>query len=359
MLNYTRPALRGGLHSGAGRILALGSVVLLVVSLCGSLLQPGVSIAQAAPQQPRLPTNLNNRQVHPGSVLVAFRTPVRASGNHVAPDSSGRATASSSELNQLNNVLDSLRAIEVRHLFANIPAAALNTARARAEAATGAYVTDLTQVYQVTFDPSINDGEAVNRLAASSLVSSAMPDWIFHVQPHEQAAAVAGAAVQAVTAARAAGSQASLLTLPPNYGYISDGQSYQDASSNNVTGAWAMLADKFGKQPGEGEIITNISLGNINNTSTVLENGQRYLEQRGFPKIPVWLSSCSPATPPSCNVILNPTATTQDNQGDLLEVLLDFSVMAPPPRGDPRVPTRSRPARLARSWAPPTAPTSA
>src|SRR5262245_44504682 len=183
MLNDSRQFLRGRLHSSAHRILALGSAVLLVVSLCGSLLQPGVSIAQAAPKQPRLPTNLTNRQVHPGSVLVAFRTPVRASGNHVAPDGSGRTAASSNELNKLNGILDSLHATALRHLFTNIPAAALDAARAKAQAATGAYVTDLTQVYQVIFDPSINDGEAVNRLASSSLVSSVMPDWILRVPP--------------------------------------------------------------------------------------------------------------------------------------------------------------------------------
>src|SRR5262249_16635266 len=253
------------------------------MSLCGSLLQPSISMAQAAPKQPRLPTNLTNRQAHPGSVLVAFRIPVRANGNHVAPGGSGGTTPSSSELNKFNGILHSLHTTELRHLFSNIPAGALGAARAKAQAATGAYVTDLTQVYQVIFDPSINDGEAVNRLASSSLISSAMPDWILRVPPHEQPSADARAAVQAGTPARAGGVGPSALTLPPNYGYISDGQSYQDASSNNVTGAWAMLANAFGKQPGEGEVITNISLGTIDNTSTVLENGQRFLEQRGFP----------------------------------------------------------------------------
>src|SRR5262245_39344549 len=108
MLNNSRRFLRGGLHSGIGRILALGSVMLLVVGLCGSLLQPGVSIAQAAPRQRWLPTNLTNRQAHPGSVLVAFRVPVRASGNHFGPGGSGGTPPSSSELNKINGVLDGL-----------------------------------------------------------------------------------------------------------------------------------------------------------------------------------------------------------------------------------------------------------
>ncbi len=97
-----------------------------------------------------------------------------------------------------------------------------------------------------------------------------------------------------------------------------------------------MIAQQFGQEPGQGEVVTNISLGNIDNTSTVLEGGQRYLEQAGYPKIAVWLSS-SPTGPPACDVVLDPAGTTQGNQGDLLQVMLDFSVMAPPPVGDPSI----------------------
>ena len=39
----------------------------------------------------------------------------------------------------------------------------------------------------------------------------------------------------------------------------------------------------------------------------------------------------------TCTISLDPSGTTQDEQGDLLEVNLDFSVMAPPPVGDPRI----------------------
>ena len=55
--------------------------------------------------------------------------------------------------------------------------------------ATGGYVTDLTQVYQVTFDPSINDGDAANRLETSGLVWTAMPDIKYHVPTHTEKAA--------------------------------------------------------------------------------------------------------------------------------------------------------------------------
>ena len=74
-------------------------------------------------------------------------------------------------------MLAGLHATSVRHLFTNIPAARLEAARTRAMRATHRSLIDLTQVYQVRFDPSINDGEAANRLQASGLVATAMPDY--------------------------------------------------------------------------------------------------------------------------------------------------------------------------------------
>ena len=147
MLKHTPHRVR------AGRGLALATTFLMMASLCTSFLgSAAVALAQPALEQRSLPTNLSNRQVHPGSVLVAFRTPVQSSGAHVAAESGASVTASTPDLDQINRILDSLHATSVRHLFTNIPAATLNAARDRAVAATQAYVTDFTQVYQITFD---------------------------------------------------------------------------------------------------------------------------------------------------------------------------------------------------------------
>lgn len=294
-----------------------------------------------SPKQRPYPTRLPSRVVHPGSVIVALRTPVAAHGRRFARSSRGKA--STSQVASINRTLAGLHATSVRHLFTNIPTARLNAARARAQAATHAYVTDFTQVYQVRFSHKINPGDAANRLARSSIVSSAMPDWRYRV-PRDQARLSAAATQRALTAPRASAPSANAAPpqFPTNYSFRTDGQSYNDAASNNVTGAAAMIGGRFGQQPAQGEVVTNISLGTIDDSSTSLENGQRYLVQAGYPKIPVWLSSqdCTP-TPDggqSCSVVLDPTATnTDDGQGDLLEVMLDFSVMSPPPLGDPRV----------------------
>src|SRR6201999_4186401 len=133
------------------------------------------------------------------------------------------------------------------------------------------------------------------------------------------ALAKAKAASQAPVAAPPVSSAA---TLPKNAAYQSDAQSYQDAASNNVTGAATMLGKKFNQTPGQGQVVTNISLGNVDNNSTVLQDGQRYIVQAGYPRIPVWLSNsaCTPdgAGGQNCTVSLDPTATTGDDQGDFL-----------------------------------------
>ena len=219
--------------------------------------------------------------------------------------------------------------------------------------ATGGYVTDLTQVYQVTFDPSINDGDAANRLETSGLVWTAMPDIKYHVPTHTEKAASHTTSTKPKTVKRStkkSASTASAAALPVNYSYATDGQSYFDAASNNVTGAFVELAKTYHQTPGQGAYVTNISLGTIDNSSTVVEHGQRYLEQRGFPKIPAYVShqQCTTAGgTQTCSVSLDGNGTnTSDGQGDLGEVLLDLSVMAPPPRGDARVPNPQVPNQL-------------
>jgi hypothetical protein len=319
--------------------LSLALVAILTLTLLAPVLGTGSPApAYAAPRQRPIPYRLNAGEVHPGSVVVAFRGAARPQGGHLL----GVDNASAQDVDALNNVLDGLGTTQIIHLFANLPAGQLNAMRARAMAATGRYITDFTQVYQIKFNPAIDSADAVNRLIASDLVTAATPDWIYRQPSHEQARLAPAQVQAALHAPRAAvaGVRSSTASLPPNYAYASDAESYQDAASNDVTGAAAMIAGRFHQQPAQGLVVDNVSLGDLNDTSTVLDHGQRYLEQAGLPKIPVWLASCSNAEggiTQACDVDLDPQATTQDEQGDLLEVLLDFSVMAPPPLGDSRV----------------------
>jgi hypothetical protein len=314
------------------------SVLGALTVLCSLALTAPASAATQRPYPPRLPSSV----AHPGSAIVAFRTPVQAAGDRFAASPQGAAGAS--DIAALNQTLQNIGATSVRHLFTNVPAGELQAARARAQAATGTYVTDFTQVYQVTFNRTVPDGSAANQLAKSSLISSAMPDFVYRVphDPSKLSKAQVRKALAAVAKARASRSGSSDAgALPPNAAYRSDAQSYLDAASDNVTGAARMIAKRFGQQPGQGETVTNISLGNIDDSSTVLQNGQRYIVMAGYPKTPVWLAtdSCTANADgtQTCSVSLDPSGTTQDDQGDLLEVNLDFSVMSPPPVGDPRI----------------------
>src|SRR3954469_10362002 len=315
--------------------------VFAVLSLAAALALPGTA---AAANQRVYPARLPADIAHPGSAIVAFKTPVTAAGDRLAASPSGNAGAS--DIAALNSALASIGATGVRHLFTNVPADQLAAARARAQAATGRVVTDFTQVYQVTYDPKVAACPAANPLALSPIVSAAMPDWIFKGPKDPAKLSMAGrrAALKAAARARAADHPhpSDVASLPRNEPYRSDAQSYQDAASDNVTGAAQMLAKRFRQQPAQGEVVTNISLGNVDNRSTVLQNGQRFIVQSGYPKIPVWLSQSDCVDngdgTQTCTVALDPSGTTGDDQGDFTEVDLDFSVMAPPPLGDPRVP---------------------
>jgi Subtilase family len=328
------------------RLLAACLALLVAIAYVASSPPARVHAAGFAAAKQRLyPANLPSQVAHPGSLLVAFRTPVVARNNRFEHDS--RGSASDQQLAAVNQALTGIGAIGIDHLFTNVPAATLDAARAKTEAATHAFVTDFTQVYQVRFNPAINSGVAANRMTgSSSLISSAMPNFVMQPPSRGEAQALSPAAVQqALAAPRAAGVSPGAVSasgLPTNSGYQSDAQSYHDAASNDVTGAGAMIASRFHQQPGQGEVVTNISLGTVDDTSTVLDHGQRYIEEAGLPKIPVWLSSQNCTTnadgTQTCSVVLDPTATnTADGQGDFLEVNLDFSVMAPPPLGDPRI----------------------
>ncbi len=329
-----------------------GGTAIAVVAALSIALPAGAASAKGIPAvaQAKHATNLPASSVHAGSVIVAFRGAVTTSGHHVSISANSAraagfdATAASNEAKHVNSILDGLGATSVKHLFTNIPASKLNAARASAMKASGHYITDFTQVYQVTFNPKINDGEAANRLQSSGLVWTAMPDFKYQttVQKNPQATNEHFTKqVMPKASAAAKKSNSTAASLPPNYGYTSDLQSYHDAASNDVTGALVELAKKYHQTPGQGEYVTNISLGTIDDTSTVVDNGQRYLEQTGMPKIPAYLSSETCTGPPNnqtCNINLDGDGTnTADGQGDLTEVMLDFSVMAPPPTGDPRV----------------------
>ncbi|GAA3431987.1 S8 family serine peptidase [Kutzneria kofuensis] len=114
---------------------------------------------------------------------------------------------------------------------------------------------------------------------------------------------------------------------PDNYGVTSSLQSFLNANGVDALGAYDTLGSRYGQLPGTGEIITNVSSGDLTDQTTVVKDGQRYLDIPSMPLIPTYVSTGDG---------LDPVATTTGQDAQLAEVLLDFAVMAPLPHDKQR-----------------------
>lgn len=131
--------------------------------------------------------------------------------------------------------------------------------------------------------------------------------------------------------------------VPDNSALSSSFDSYLNAQGVNAVGAFVDDARYLHALPGTGEIITNVSIGDLTDQSmadagdpyvqqagptTIVANGQRYLDIPTLPLIPTYVAED--------NGTLNPVGSTEGQDPNLGEVLLDFSMMAPLPDGSQR-----------------------
>jgi len=114
---------------------------------------------------------------------------------------------------------------------------------------------------------------------------------------------------------------------PDNYGVTSSLQSFLNANGVNALGAYDTIGARSGQLPGAGQIITNVSVGDLTDKTTVVKDGQRYLDIPSMPLIPTYVSTGSS---------VDPLGTTTGEDPSLGEVLLDFAVMAPLPHDKQR-----------------------
>lgn len=316
-------------------------------------------------------------------VIVVYKPAVTApaavtvnAGTLAAARAARRAAPDYTSSAGLNKVLTRLGVNQARLMF---PSAAQRGTFASMQAAAskklGTPLLDFANaaVLHVT---GASVASAVNALQANASVEYAEPDWTVSttdVQPaaipaSEVAAAKADAArvasagtASAGTAAAgtaaagtaAAGTAAADGTdetadgVPSNYDLSSSASSMLNRPGVDAIPAYADIAKKFGQLPGQGEIITNVSLATLDDESavtnasdpcnfyatyygptTIVENGQRYLDMPSMPLIPTYTAS-SDAT-------LDPTGETCGDDPELDEVGLDFSVMSPLPDQDQR-----------------------
>lgn len=195
---------------------------------------------------------------------------------------------------------------------------------------------------------------AVSRLRASPEVAYAAPDWTVSTTNTSPIpvprAALAAARQQAIrltgTHGPASRASATAVGVPDNYTLVSSAQSLLNRPGDDVVPAYAALA-QHGQLPGQGEIVTNVSLGTLDDASavtntsdpchffatafgptTVVINNQRYLDWPSMPLIPAYTANSGGA--------LNPAGETCGDDPTLTEVGLDFSMMAPLPHADQR-----------------------
>jgi hypothetical protein len=213
--------------------------------------------------------------------------------------------------------------------------AKVNAALHRADATTAAPLTVGGTYLVHVADPA----KAAATLRATPGVSLAEPDQYVSTTDTDPVPVPSWVGKGATHRAQASTADA----LPSNYGLQSSMQSYLNAGGVNLVGAYHDITDRLHQLPGTGEIITNVSLGDLTDQSmadagdpyvsyfgptTVVQNGQRYLDYPSLPLIPTYTVDQAGT--------VDPLGTVKGVDPNIGEVLLDFSTMAPLPHDKQR-----------------------
>lgn len=260
----------------------------------------------------------------PNTVIVALRP-----GNSIATDS------------MLNAAVPHVKVVRIEHLFTHFESGQLDAMQHMAGAAhLTAPAIDLGSVYRIHI-ANATVPQAVQQLATSSSVAFAEPEWLVGPMiargPELPAPLVRAANASFLREQNPFGES----SLPTNYAVTASAQPMLNAPGVNAVAAYDEIERIFHQLPGEGEIITNVSLGDVDDSSaanhpadpcqpwvqaygpTTRRIGtQRYLDLPAMPLIPAYTANVSGAI------------TDQDACGIdpyLSEIGLDFSVMAPLP----------------------------
>ncbi len=237
----------------------------------------------------------------------------------------------------LNRVLAGLG---VDRMTAVFPRAAVRALRTRPGGL------DLAHAYVVRMTGATMP-HALAALSGSGAVAYAAPDWTVSStattplpvkSPTLRAAAAAARQLSRAPAARRSG--AALPRLPSNFALQSSAQSMLNRPGVDWTPAYEALESRYHQLPGTGEVITDVSLGDLDSAgipssdpcygyvsafgpTTIVQNGQRYLDWPSMPLIPTYVSSSSAS--------LNPTGEVCGVDPFDEEIGLDFAMMSPLP----------------------------
>lgn len=238
----------------------------------------------------------------------------------------------------VNAALHKVGATTASPLFSGISGQNLAALSHAAQVKIGNQTVDLGTVYVVHIG-GMSSTQAAQVLAKTPGVSYAEPDEYVSTMDTNPVPLPGWVASAAQSNSHQA-AQPSASGLPTNFGLTSSMQSYLNANGVDVMGGYADIQQRLHQLPGHGEIITNVSLGDLTDQSmanagdsyvsyfgptTIISNGQRYLDYPSLPLIPTYTVSPTGA--------VDPLGSVEGVDPYLGEVLLDFSMMAPLPDG--------------------------
>ncbi len=292
----------------------------------------------------------------PDKVIVVYQAGVTAKASARVQASTLRgpdaAVPAYTSAPALNETLASLGVDSTEHLFAGT--SQLASLHAAAQRQLGRPLLNFADA-AVLHLTSSSVAAAVTALRGNRDVAFAEPDWVVSTTdtpaiavPKSALTAARTAAARTTAATRRAARMAAADSsgVPSNYDLTSSAQSMLNRPGDDVVPAFTELA-QHGQLPGQGEIITNVSLGTLDDASaaanpsdpcnfyaanygptTIVQNGQRYLDWPSMPLIPTYTASSG--------AVLDPTGETCGDDPTLAEIGLDFSMMAPLPDSDQR-----------------------
>lgn len=281
-------------------------------------------------------------------VVVVYTSSVTApASTRLSPKQLHGSTPRYTNSAQLNGLLARLGVDRADRALSGTERARFATMRLSAQRKLGRGLLDFPDAYLLHVTGA-SVPAAVARLRADANIAYAAPNWTVSTSdvpavPVSATALRTAAARQRATARPATPDAAG---IPDNYVLTSSAQSLLNRPATDVVPAYAELA-KQGQLPGQGETITNVSLGDLTDASaaadpsdacnfyasaygptTVVQNGQRYIDWPSMPLIPTYTAGSNGA--------LDPTGETCGQDPQLTEVGLDFSMMAPLPHDQQR-----------------------
>ncbi|HEX3786382.1 MAG TPA: S8 family serine peptidase [Pseudonocardiaceae bacterium] len=280
------------------------------------------------------PATANTAKAQPEDVLAILSDATSVTG---APLAGGARSALTTNL-AVNSAFSSVAADSVTPLFGQLPADQTQALTAGERSRLGSTAPDLSKIVVIhlrggdptaaakalSATPGVLYAEPDQTVSTMDTTPTALPAWAAAIPQHQP-------------------SPPSSPTLPDNYGLTSSLSTFLNAGGVDAMGAYSELRNGYGQLPGTGEVITNVSIGDLTDQgmadagdayvqsegpTTIVKNGQRYLDLPSLPLIPTYTASSAGT--------LDPTGSTEQQDPWLGEVMLDFGVMAPLPHDQQR-----------------------